>query len=169
MGKEEKVKVEKKKVKNKSDDSPQVYTIIPSYPFTYVAKDINGNVLGSYYVEFKIRIIKQKIVEYVVELFPLYSTNVITEFSFTVKRTKDNIEKNAKRLFSLDKSGYPGRDGKIFNDEVSKVILVLFNNPSSQKSITDSYIDIISAPNSGGGGPPIPLNSRKSLTQQQHI
>jgi hypothetical protein len=135
MGKKEKAekKAEKKAKVEKNVESPPVYEKIPFYPFTYVAKDINGNVLGKYYVQFKIRIIKHKFVEYVVELFPLYSTNVITEFSFTVKRTKDNIEKNAKRLFNLDKSGYPGRDGQTFNNEVSKVILGLFNNQSSQK------------------------------------
>jgi hypothetical protein len=147
MEKEEKTKAKKKEdkgekkakkgsenVKGAIDNSRQVYIKIPSYPFTYVAKDINHNILGKFYVEFQIRILNQKNVEYVVELFPLYSTNLITTFSFITQRTKNNIKKNSKRVFNLNYEGYPGRDGETFFDEVSKVILELFNNPSSEKA-----------------------------------
>ena len=95
---------------------------IPVYPFKYIAKNKAGDILNEYFTTFKVQILKGKIVNYIVNLYFLQNDNLLEKFEFQIQRTKSNIKKNAKRLFELIRSGYPGKDGNDYNRAVTAII-----------------------------------------------
>ena len=111
---------------------------IPFYPFKYIAKNKAGDILNEYFTTFQVQILKNKIVNYIVNLYFLNNDNLLEKFEFQIKRTKSNIKKNAKRLFQLIKDGYPGRDGNDYNRAVTAVIKRRNDPPSSVSDFTYS-------------------------------
>ena len=124
----EKKKKEHHKKKEECSDSDDNNKIVPTlditpYPFKYVAKNKADEIINEYFTRFQIQIIKCKFVKYIVKLYYLNNNTLLKEFVFIVERTNSNTEKNSKRLFNGDKSGYPGKDGNTYNREVTKAII----------------------------------------------